>query len=95
METSGAPAIVTDGASALGGATAKLLAERGAKVAIFDLNDEAGHVAARDSLGQQVPHPSRLGRPEEFARMVEAIIASPMLNGEVVRLDGAIRMAPR
>ncbi|WP_375396593.1 SDR family NAD(P)-dependent oxidoreductase [uncultured Sphingomonas sp.] len=51
--------------------------------------------AAQDSLGQQVPHPSRLGRPEEYARLVEAIVANPMLNGEVIRLDGAIRMAPR
>ncbi|MHA6721902.1 SDR family NAD(P)-dependent oxidoreductase [Sphingomonas sp. RS2018] len=51
--------------------------------------------AAQDSLGTQVPHPSRLGRPEEYAQMVEAIIANPMLNGEVIRLDGAIRMAPR
>lgn len=50
---------------------------------------------AQDSLGAQVPHPNRLGRPEEYARMVEAIIANPMLNGEVIRLDGAIRMAPR
>jgi NAD(P)-dependent dehydrogenase (short-subunit alcohol dehydrogenase family) len=49
----------------------------------------------QDSLGAQVPHPSRLGRPEEFAKLVEAIIANPMLNGEVIRLDGAIRMAPR
>ena len=51
--------------------------------------------AAQDSLGTQVPHPSRLGKPEEYAQMVEAIIANPMLNGEVIRLDGAIRMAPR
>jgi NAD(P)-dependent dehydrogenase (short-subunit alcohol dehydrogenase family) len=51
--------------------------------------------AAQDSLGTQVPHPSRLGRPEEYAQMVGAIIANPMLNGEVIRLDGAIRMAPR
>lgn len=50
---------------------------------------------AQDSLGQQVPHPSRLGHPDEFAQMVGAIIANPMLNGEVIRLDGAIRMAPR
>jgi NAD(P)-dependent dehydrogenase (short-subunit alcohol dehydrogenase family) len=49
----------------------------------------------RGSLGKQVPHPSRLGRPEEYARLVESIIANPMLNGEVIRLDGAIRMAPR
>lgn len=49
----------------------------------------------QDSLGIQVPHPSRLGRPEEYAQLVESIIANPMLNGEVIRLDGAIRMAPR
>lgn len=51
--------------------------------------------AARESLGQQVPHPSRLGRPEEYARLVLSILGNPMLNGEVIRLDGAIRMAPR
>lgn len=51
--------------------------------------------AAQDSLGTQVPHPSRLGRPEEYAQLVQSIIANPMLNGEVIRLDGAIRMAPR
>ncbi|WP_336968538.1 SDR family NAD(P)-dependent oxidoreductase [Sphingobium aromaticiconvertens] len=51
--------------------------------------------AAQDSLGTQVPHPSRLGRPSEYAQLVGSIIANPMLNGEVIRLDGAIRMAPR
>ena len=51
--------------------------------------------AAQSSLGQQVPHPSRLGHPDEYAQLVESIIANPMLNGEVIRLDGAIRMAPR
>ena len=51
--------------------------------------------AAQDSLGQQVPHPSRLGNPGEYAQLVEAIVRNPMLNGEVIRLDGAIRMAPR
>jgi NAD(P)-dependent dehydrogenase (short-subunit alcohol dehydrogenase family) len=50
---------------------------------------------AQDSLGQQVPHPSRLGRPDEYAALVEHVVANPMLNGEVIRLDGAIRMAPR
>lgn len=49
----------------------------------------------QDSLGRQVPHPSRLGKPEEYARLVNSIITNPMLNGEVIRLDGAIRMAPR
>ncbi|KLL09687.1 MULTISPECIES: 3-hydroxyacyl-CoA dehydrogenase [Protofrankia] len=50
---------------------------------------------ARNSLGAQVPHPSRLGRPEEYAALVQHIVDNPMLNGEVIRLDGAIRMAPR
>ena len=51
--------------------------------------------AARKSLGDQVPHPSRLGEPDEYGALVEHIVANPMLNGEVIRLDGAIRMAPR
>lgn len=50
---------------------------------------------AQDSLGRQVPFPSRLGDPDEFARLVEAIVANPMLNGETIRLDGAIRMGPK
>jgi NAD(P)-dependent dehydrogenase (short-subunit alcohol dehydrogenase family) len=50
---------------------------------------------ARASLGAQVPHPSRLGSPGEYADLVAAIIGNPMLNGETIRLDGAIRMAPR
>jgi NAD(P)-dependent dehydrogenase (short-subunit alcohol dehydrogenase family) len=50
---------------------------------------------AQDSLGRQVPHPSRLGDPSEYAALVEHIVRNPMLNGEVIRLDGAIRMAPR
>jgi NAD(P)-dependent dehydrogenase (short-subunit alcohol dehydrogenase family) len=50
---------------------------------------------AQKSLGAQVPHPSRLGDPDEYAALVEHIVANPMLNGEVIRLDGAIRMAPR
>ncbi|MBZ9646880.1 SDR family NAD(P)-dependent oxidoreductase [Sphingobium sp. 3R8] len=50
---------------------------------------------AQRSLGQQVPFPSRLGHPDEYADLVRAIIANPMLNGESIRLDGAIRMAPR
>jgi NAD(P)-dependent dehydrogenase (short-subunit alcohol dehydrogenase family) len=50
---------------------------------------------ALDSLGTQVPHPSRLGDPSEYAMMAHHIVVNPMLNGEVIRLDGAIRMAPR
>lgn len=51
--------------------------------------------AAQDSLGQQVPHPQRLGKPDEYARLVMAIIDNGYLNGETIRLDGAIRMAPK
>ncbi len=50
---------------------------------------------AQDSLGQQVPFPPRLGRPDEYAELVVAICVNHMLNGETIRLDGAIRMAPK
>ncbi len=51
--------------------------------------------AAKESLAAQVPHPRRLGDPDEFGALVEHVVANPMLNGEVIRLDGSIRMAPR
>lgn len=51
--------------------------------------------AAQDSLGQQVPYPQRLGRPDEYARLVVSIVDNGYLNGETIRLDGAIRMAPK
>ncbi len=50
---------------------------------------------ARTALGAGIPFPSRLGRPEEYARLVEQIVANPMLNGETIRLDGALRMPPK
>jgi NAD(P)-dependent dehydrogenase (short-subunit alcohol dehydrogenase family) len=50
---------------------------------------------ARAALGEQVPHPSRLGRPDEYASLAAHIVENPMLNGEVIRLDGALRMPPR
>ena len=50
---------------------------------------------AQASLGKQVPFPPRLGRPDEYAKLVRQIVENPMLNGETIRLDGAIRMAPR
>jgi NAD(P)-dependent dehydrogenase (short-subunit alcohol dehydrogenase family) len=63
---------------------------------IFDTPLLAGlPEAARQSLAQQVPFPPRLGRPEEFAALARHIIENEMLNGEVIRLDGAIRMAPK
>ena len=49
----------------------------------------------QDGLGRSVPFPPRLGRPEEFAALVRHILENAMLNGEVIRLDGAVRMAPR
>ena len=51
--------------------------------------------AAQDSLAAQVPHPSRLGKPVEYAALVRHIVENPMLNGETIRLDGAIRMQPK
>jgi NAD(P)-dependent dehydrogenase (short-subunit alcohol dehydrogenase family) len=63
---------------------------------IFDTPLLAGlPEAARVSLGQQVPFPSRLGRPDEYAALVRHIVENEMLNGEVIRLDGALRMAPK
>jgi NAD(P)-dependent dehydrogenase (short-subunit alcohol dehydrogenase family) len=50
---------------------------------------------ARASLAKQVPHPSRLGNPVEYAMLADQIVENPMLNGETIRIDGAIRMAPR
>lgn len=50
---------------------------------------------AKDGLANQTPHPQRLGRPDEFARLAENILDNPMLNGETIRLDGAIRMQPK
>jgi NAD(P)-dependent dehydrogenase (short-subunit alcohol dehydrogenase family) len=50
---------------------------------------------AREKLADGIPHPRRLGRPEEYAALVKHVIENPMLNGEVIRLDGALRMPPR
>jgi NAD(P)-dependent dehydrogenase (short-subunit alcohol dehydrogenase family) len=49
----------------------------------------------RESLAQTMPHPRRLGQPDEFARLAMHLLDNPMINGETVRLDGAVRMAPR
>ncbi len=63
---------------------------------IFETPMMAGMPAdVQASLGKMVPFPPRLGRPDEYASLVREIIANPMLNGEVIRLDGAIRMAPK
>ena len=50
---------------------------------------------ARMKLAEGIPHPHRLGRPEEFGLLVRQIVENPMLNGEVIRLDGALRMPPK
>lgn len=63
---------------------------------IFETPMMAGLPAeAQESLGKSIPHPSRLGKPAEYAQLVESIVANPMLNGETIRLDGAIRMQPK
>jgi len=80
---------------------AREFAQHGIRVAtiapgIFDTPMMAGlPEKARESLGNQAPFPSRLGRPDEYAALALHIVANEMLNGEVIRLDGAIRMAPR
>ena len=80
---------------------ARELARHGIRVVtiapgIFDTPMLAGlSEAARTSLGQQVPFPSRLGHPEEYGALVRHIIENEMLNGEVIRLDGALRMAAK
>ena len=80
---------------------ARELARHGIRVmsiapGIFDTPMMAGlPEKVRVSLGEQVPFPSRLGHPQEYAALVQHIIENPMLNGEVIRLDGAIRMTPR
>jgi NAD(P)-dependent dehydrogenase (short-subunit alcohol dehydrogenase family) len=80
---------------------AREFAQHGIRVAtiapgIFDTPMMAGlPEKARESLGNQVPFPSRLGRPDEYAALALHIVSNQMLNGEVIRLDGAIRMAPR
>ena len=51
--------------------------------------------AAREALATKTPHPARLGRPEDYALLVEQIVANPFLNGEVIRLDGAVRLEPK
>jgi NAD(P)-dependent dehydrogenase (short-subunit alcohol dehydrogenase family) len=81
--------------------TARELARYGIRVmaiapGIFDTPMMSGlSEAARESLGRQVPFPPRLGRPAEFAALVKHIFENPMLNGEVIRLDGGLRMEGR
>ena len=89
------------GVAALTLPAARELAARGVRVVtiapgLFDTPLLAGlPQAARDALGESVPFPSRLGDPAEFGALACAIAENPMLNGETIRLDGALRMPPR
>jgi NAD(P)-dependent dehydrogenase (short-subunit alcohol dehydrogenase family) len=80
---------------------ARELADRAVRVVsiapgLFDTPMLAGLPApARESLGASVPYPARLGDPSEYAALVEHIVLNTMINGETIRLDGALRMAPR
>jgi NAD(P)-dependent dehydrogenase (short-subunit alcohol dehydrogenase family) len=89
------------GIAALTLAAARDLAERAIRVmtiapGVMETPMMAGlPEETRTSLAALVPHPARLGRPSEYALLVSSIIANPLLNGEVIRLDGALRMPPR
>lgn len=80
---------------------ARDLADKGIRVmtiapGVFETPMMAGlGEEVKSSLEALVPHPSRLGRPQEYAALVAHIVENPMLNGEVIRLDGALRMPPR
>ena len=89
------------GGTGLGLAIARDLARSGIRVCtiapgIFETPMLMGlPKEAQDSLGKMVPFPPRLGRPAEYAQLVRSVVENEMLNGEVIRLDGAIRMAPK
>lgn len=102
MEISGASAVVTGGASGLGEATVRRLVGAGAKVVILDRDTFDTPMLAmlpeaqRQALAAGIPFPSRLGDPEtDYASLVEHIVRNSYLNGETIRLDGALRMPPR
>ncbi len=109
MKIEACKAIVTGGASGLGEACVRSLAACGADAAILDMAVERGQMLAsslggkvismpeevQDSPGKMIPFPKRLGKPGKYATLVRHIIENPMLNGEVIRLDGAVRMAAK
>ena len=94
-------AVVTGAASGLGEATARALASQGVRVntilpGIMMTPMMAGMPQnVQDALAASIPFPKRLGRPEEYASLVLEMCRNSYLNGESIRLDGAIRMAPR
>lgn len=101
MNISGHAALVTGGASGLGEATARELAKHGIRVCTLAPGLFATPLmgqlpeAVQQSLAASIPFPQRLGKPEEFAQLACQIVTNGHLNGEVIRLDGALRMAPR
>ena len=101
MNIQGQSAIVTGGASGLGAQTARDLAQFGVRVVtiapglfLTPLMAELP-LPVQESLAASIPFPKRLGKPEEFAHLAATIVENLALNGEVIRLDGALRMAPR
>ena len=103
MELAGRSAIVAGGAGGLGGATVRRLAAGGVGVVVLDPDGDGGAALAtprlsspqaRRALMGDILFPERLGRPEEYALLAESVIRNPYLNGEVIRLDGAARLAP-
>lgn len=104
MNIQGQAARVTGGGSGLGEATARELAQHGIRVCtiapglfatpLMQQLPEAIQ-AVQASLAASIPFPPRLGKPEEFAQLAAHIVTNAHLNDEVIRLDGALRMAPR
>jgi NAD(P)-dependent dehydrogenase (short-subunit alcohol dehydrogenase family) len=105
MQISGSSAIVVGGAGGLGEATVRRLSAAGAKVVIADLADDKGkelagelgaHYVRTDATNSpQVPFPKRMGRSAEYGAFVQSIVENDYLNGEVIRLDGALRFPPK
>ncbi len=90
MNLQGITGLVTGGAYGLGRVTAEMLVKQGASVVIVGLPPDI-----RAALAKDVPHPHRLRPPLEYAALVRCIIQNPMLNGETIQLDGAVRVPAR
>ena len=94
MKIEGAVALVTGGASGLGEATVRRLAGGGARVIIVDRDDKRGPALEKE-LGERARFvKTEVASPDDYARLAQHIVENGYLNGEVIRLDGALRMAP-